>query len=96
MVSPFLSIPSVNPEQGCAEDGLNLFGPNLQAHTSISNKVISKGSECGEPISTEPKYPLGFENFLDKVAPLSQVEGVSKTDDRRAGGSNIDKVAGAD
>ena len=43
MVSPFLSIPSVNPEQGCTEDDLNPFGPNFQGH--ISYKVFSKGEE---------------------------------------------------
>ena len=63
MVSPFLNIPSVNPEQGCIEDGLNLFGPDLQAYTSISNKVISKGVECGEPVSSGLEYSLGSKFF---------------------------------
>ena len=94
MVSLFLSIPSVNPKQGRTEDDLNPFGPGLQAH--ISYKVFSTGVECGELVSNGLECPPRFKIFLAKVRLLSRVEEVSETDDRHAGGSNLDKVASAD
>ena len=72
MECPFPNKLSCKSLQGCKESDTNPFGPEVEAQFSHQYKANSKNVDCGEPDSSGPVYPPGFEDFYGVAGPSSQ------------------------